>query len=75
MCIQNTRCITRNALVVTGEILTYYEENAISVDFENGNMLHVILDDKDNVVCGIKLRWVKRLRGLDEFVEGLCRFS
>lgn len=75
MCIQNTRCITRNALVVTGEILTYYEENAISVDFENGNMLHVILDDKDNVVCGIKLRQVKRLRGLDEFVEGLCRFS
>ena len=45
------------------------------IDFENGNMLHVILDDKDNVVCGIKLRWVKRLRGLDEFVEGLCRFS
>ncbi len=75
MCIQNTRCITRNALVVTGEILTYYEENAISFDFENGNILHVILDDKDNVVCGIKLRRVKRLRGLDEFVEGLCRFS
>ena len=45
------------------------------IDFENGNMLHVILDDKDNVVCGIKLRRVKRLRGLDEFVEGLCRFS
>ena len=25
-------------------------------------------------VCGIKLRPVKRLRGLDEFVEGLYRF-
>ncbi len=32
--------------------LTYYQENTISVDFEKGNMFHVILDDKDNVVCG-----------------------
>lgn len=32
--------------------LTYYQENTISVAFENGNMFHVILDDKDNVVIG-----------------------